>query len=92
MDEKEIFGAMSHLSEDEKRKILDVVKRAQALDEQAASSSRWVEVMSSLLHRSAVVGAGAYITFRIDTILSSKAWSQYQRKVFGGLMKACNSR
>lgn len=40
MDEREIFGAMSHLSEHEKRKILDVIKRAQALENQAASQSR----------------------------------------------------
>ncbi|XP_067945192.1 serine-rich adhesin for platelets-like [Watersipora subatra] len=44
MDEREIFGAMSHLSEHEKCKILDVIKRAQALENQAASQSRRVSI------------------------------------------------
>lgn len=40
MDTNEVLGAMSHLNEDEKRKILDVMKRAEAVEEQAAARSR----------------------------------------------------
>lgn len=40
MDEKEIMNAMSHLCEDEKRKIMDVIKRAQAVERDATAKSR----------------------------------------------------
>lgn len=40
MDEKELLGAMSHLTEEEKKRILDVMKRAETLDKEATTRSR----------------------------------------------------
>ena len=40
MDEKELLGAMSHLTEEEKKRILDVMKRAETLEHDASARSR----------------------------------------------------
>lgn len=41
MDDSTMHEVMSHLNEDEKRKILNVIKRAQALEKEAAVCSRY---------------------------------------------------
>lgn len=54
MDENELLKAMSHLTEEERKSILDVMKRAECLDIQANQRSRYVPpfptALLNLLH------------------------------------------
>lgn len=40
MDEGQLQGALSHLNDDERKKILDVMRRAQVVEDQVVSRSR----------------------------------------------------